>query len=441
MNEKTIFNTILFICGIAFFGYFLFQIGFLSNPLVVFGIGIFILMPFRKEYRIARRILLLIVITFAAWLFKDLGVALLPFAISFLLAYLTDPAVSWLERKKFPRWLAALSIVLFLGGLVSAIAVFVFPSVFLQLDDIISQVSSFVTSSQKFLESKKFYRMFDSFGLPKDTLKDIVQNELAPRLESVFASVLQALLSLLTSLSLLASQVINVILIPILSFYFVKDLPKLKKLVKEILTRKDQKVFKDLQRVNSILRTYIGWQITAALFIGTISSILFALLNVPYPIVLGIICGLLNPVPIFGTIASTIIGIITVLLVQPESSTAGIISVVSVINGLHFINAYMVEPRVLGEKIGLHPIILLASLFIFSHFFGFWGLLIAVPATAVLVMFFRDWKEKGTLPLRMNTSSKTIEYAREFLQKVKKDNDIVTDRPDSPGVNEGLRDM
>jgi len=423
MNEKTIFNSLLFITGLVCFGYFLIQSGFAANPLMIFGIAIFVLMPLRKEHPIARRTLLLTCITFAIWLFRDLGVALLPFGVAFLLAYLTDSSVSWLERKKFPRWLAALIIVASLGGLVTSIAIFVFPSVFSQLDDIISQVSSFVTSSQKFLESRKFYRMLDDLGLPKDTLRDIVQNEFAPRLESVFTSVLKALLSLLTSLSLLASQVINVILIPILSFYFVKDLPKFKKLLKEILTRKDQKVFSDLQRINSIVRTYIGWQTIVALFIGGISSLFFALFGVPYPIVLGIICGLLNPIPIFGSIASTIIAVITVLLVQPENSTLGVVTVIAVINGLHFINAYMVEPRVLGEKIGLHPIILLASLFIFSHFFGFWGLLVAVPVTAVLVMFFRDWKEQGTLPLHLNSTSKTMEYAREFLQKVQKDNE------------------
>ncbi len=417
------FLPIVFIVATLCFGYFLWLTDLASSPLALFGITIFLLTPLRKEHPIVRRILLLVVISFVLWLFQDLGVALLPFAISFLLAYLTDPSVSWLERKKVPRWLAALTIVLCMGGIVTMIAIFVFPAVFSQLDDIISQVSSFVTNSQRFLESRKFYRMLDGLGLPKDTLKDIVQNEFAPRIESVFTSILQALASLLTSLSLLASQVINVILIPILSFYFVKDLPKLKTLLREILTKKDKKVFHDVERVNAIVRTYIGWQIVAAFFIGTVSSILFAIFGVPYPIVLGIICGLLNPIPIFGTIASMIIAIVTILLINPDNATGSVIVVTCVINGLHFVNAYGIEPRVLGEKIGLHPIILLASLFIFSHFFGFWGLLIAVPVTAVLVMFFRDWKEQGTLPLHINTSSKTMEYAREFLQKVKKDDE------------------
>jgi predicted PurR-regulated permease PerM len=58
---------------------------------------------------------------------------------------------------------------------------------------------------------------------------------------------------------------------------------------------------------------------------------------------------------------------------------------------MHFINAYLLEPNIAGKMIGLHPALLIASLFVFSGLFGFLGLLIAVPLTATLVMFFNDW--------------------------------------------------
>lgn len=86
MNEKTIFNSLLFITGLVCFGYFLIQSGFAANPLMIFGIAIFVLMPLRKEHPIARRTLLLTCITFAIWLFRDLGVALLPFGVAFFVS-------------------------------------------------------------------------------------------------------------------------------------------------------------------------------------------------------------------------------------------------------------------------------------------------------------------------------------------------------------------
>jgi predicted PurR-regulated permease PerM len=103
--------------------------------------------------------------------------------------------------------------------------------------------------------------------------------------------------------------------------------------------------------------------------------------------------GLLNPIPFFGSIASMIIGIIVAIFVDPENALNHVIAITLIVNGLHFLNAYVIEPRVLGSRVGLHPVLLLASIFIFGHFFGFIGLLIAVPTTAILMMFFREWEQ------------------------------------------------
>jgi predicted PurR-regulated permease PerM len=171
-------------------------------------------------------------------------------------------------------------------------------------------------------------------------------------------------------------------------------MPVLKDTLREALQNRNRKILYNLERINFILRKYIGWQILAAIMIGATSSALFMLFGVPYPVVLGILCGLLNPIPIFGSLSSMLIAIVTVLVANPTDVWANITAIILIINGLHFINAYLIEPRILGSHIGLHPIVLLASLFIFGHFFGFLGLLTAVPATAVLMMFYRDWITK-----------------------------------------------
>lgn len=379
------------IAGISAFGV---TTGLFSSPLILIGITLFLLFPYRRRSYLIRRLIILAILLFTLWLLGDMGFALLPFVLSFFIAYLLDPLVSRLQRGKFPRWLAALLIILLLAGLTAAVSVLIFPTVFSQLDQAIKQASSLVNSATSFLESRKFYRMLSDFGLPQDKMKEIMQTEFMPKLEALFATVLQALLSLLTGLSGLASQLINVILLPILTFYFVKDMPVLKDTLREALQNRNRKILYNLERINFILRKYIGWQILAAIMIGATSSALFMLFGVPYPVVLGILCGLLNPIPIFGSLSSMLIAIVTVLVANPTDVWANITAIILIINGLHFINAYLIEPRILGSHIGLHPIVLLASLFIFGHFFGFLGLLTAVPATAVLMMFYRDWITK-----------------------------------------------
>ncbi|MFN8359602.1 MAG: AI-2E family transporter [Candidatus Kapaibacterium sp.] len=371
------------------------------NPMILGGISVFLLFPFRTQSYIVRRMLLLSMILISMWMLQDLGITLLPFGISLLIAFLIDPVVSWLERKKIKRWIAALLLIIFMVGAVGTVSILAFPLAFLQLDDVIKQISSMVTSATSYLESRKFYRLLESFGLPQSTMKEIVQNEFMPKLESVFKVVLGALLSVLTSLSGIASQLLNVILTPILTFYFVKDFPKFKSFLQRTIERKNKKVYTNLLRMSDILRVYIGWQMIAAFMVGTLASVMFSLFGVPYPVVLGVLCGFLNPIPLFGSIASMIIGIITVLLVNPTGAGGNILTIVLVVNGLHFFNAYVIEPRILGNRVGLHPIILLGSLFVFGHFFGFLGLLVAVPSTAILMMFLRDWQKKqeefGTL--------------------------------------------
>ncbi len=375
-------------------GVFLYLTGMAFNPLIISGAAFFLLYPFRHESTLIRRMLALTIILFSMWILQDLGITLLPFAVAMLIAYLLDPVVSWLERKKIPRWIAALFIILCMGGGISLISIFIFPIAFLQLDDVIRQISTMISSATSFIESRKFYRMLESVGLSQNTMKGIVQNELMPKIESIYKVMLGALLSVFTSLSGIASQLLNVILIPILSFYFVKDFPKMREFIRRMVERNNKQTFSNLIRMSDILKAYIGWQIIAAIMVGTVTSILFSLFGVPYPVVLGVLCGFFNPIPLFGGIASMVIGIITVLLVNPSGAGGNIITIILVINGLHFFNAYFVEPRILGKRVGLHPIILLASLFVFGHFFGFFGLLIAVPTTAILMMFLRDWEEK-----------------------------------------------
>ncbi len=372
---------------------FLYLTDLIKSPVLFFLIGVFLLYPFRKESYIISRFLSLISLLFALWLLIDLNIVLLPFIIAFTIAFLSDPIIKKMESFKIKRWLGSIIILGFLGGAIAGFSVFVFPLAFTQLNQIIQQVSQFVNSITDFLESKQFYTFLSSLGIPKASVKELVQTQLMPKAEILFKSILEGLFVLLSNVSAIANQILNLVLIPIISFYIIKDYPVLKELIQEILSSNHSKSYENILRISAILRLYVGWQMLAALWIGTVASILLSILGIPYAIVLGVLCGLLNPIPFFGTIASMIIGSIVALLADPPNASSHIIGLVLVINGLHFINAYIIEPRVLGTRVGLHPVLLLGSLFVFGHFLGFVGFLIAVPTTAILMIFFRDWKE------------------------------------------------
>ncbi len=374
---------------------FLVQTQLIWSPLILFAICIFLLYPYRKESRLARRIIFLTILLFVGWLIIDLGIALMPFFISFMLAYLLDPVVAFLAKRKIPRWASSLFFILTFIGLVTLVAVFVVPSIFLQIDKAISELSSLVTSVHSYLNSDEFYHTLQSLGINKETIQPTIEGELMPRLENVMKTVLVSLGSLFENLSGIASQIINAILIPVLAFYFLKDFNKLKQFLKSVLMQKNKKFLFDLRRINKILRVYITWQITAAIIVATFCSTFFSIFHIPYAIVLGVICGFLNPIPYLGVLASIVVVSVAILLVSPDNVLPQIIIAVSVISVMHFINAYFLEPNIAGRQVGLHPLLLIASLFVFGGIFGFIGLLIAVPCTATLMMFFNDWRESS----------------------------------------------
>lgn len=391
-NKISIITSI--IVSIGALAVFLVQSTFIESALMMILIGIFIIFPYRKMNLFASRMLILFALLLFFWMVNILGATLLPFIISFLLAYILDPVISALDRHKFPRWLSSSLVVLAIVGLVTSIAVFVFPSVFEQLDDLVKSVSTYVEQARRYVESDKFYRKLASFGLPKSTMRELIREELLPKIQNIASTIFGSLLSVLNSLSGVLTQLVNAIIIPVLSFYLLKDFGKLKAYLKSLVGAKDQKLLGDLQRINGMLKKYIGWQVLAAVIVAVFSSISYSAFGLPYPIVLGIISGLLNPIPYLSIIISSLIGILTVILVNDGNITTQIIVILATVNGLHFINAYLLEPNIAGKQVGLHPVMLILSLFVFGGLFGFIGLLIAVPLTAILMMFFYDWVSK-----------------------------------------------
>ncbi|MCX6155570.1 MAG: AI-2E family transporter [Candidatus Kapabacteria bacterium] len=395
MDEKINISKVSFVTGIALSSValflFIYETGFIKIPLLLVSISFFLIYPYRKDSKYVRRLILLLAFIFIYWMAVNLGYAMLPFIISFIIAYIFDPLVGFFERKGISRWITTLFLMLLFISAVTAIAIFVFPPIFVQMDDAIRRISRLVGEASSYLESRKFYNYIASFGIPRETAKNIVQNEIVPRIQSGFSVVLSALLSVLNSLSVVASQILNAIIIPVLSFYLLKDFPKIKESISSILIRKDKKLLYDLKRIDKIFRIYSSWQITLAFVIALLTSIVFSIFGLPFPIVLGVICGFLNPIPYVGILASMIICILTNLLVNPDNFISGTITIVVTISSLHFINSYLIEPNVAGKQVGLHPVVLIASLFVFGGLFGFIGLIVAVPCTAVLMMFYQDW--------------------------------------------------
>lgn len=395
MNKKDFKNrtltVIIILIAVGAFIAFLVNTGFASSPLVLFFISLFLLLPYRKTSRPARRMIFVVVAFFVIWVISFMPETIASFIVAFIIAYLFDPLISKISKHNRPRWLMSLiSIVLFFS-VVTIIAVFVFPLIFNQINDVLDKVSSIVTTATEYLEKNKIQQLFASIGIKDKHLQQIIQKEFLPELKNFLQGLFNTLLRLISGISGIAKQLLNAILIPVFSFYFLKDFDKIKKHLKLILGKKDKKMLSDLRRINDIFKIYISWQVFAATMIAIITSIVFTIAGVENGILLGILCGFLNPIPYIGLITSWVLSSLIILIIGPDDMWYQIIVIITTVNIIHFVNAYFIEPNVLGNRIGVHPLILIASLFVFGSLFGFLGLLIAVPTTATLMLFYEDW--------------------------------------------------
>ncbi len=360
-------------------------------PLILWGSAMVFLVPLRQRSELARRLTLWANVLFALWIVTELGALLLPFGVSFFIAYVLDPVVARAERWRLPRWLSALIINALLVGIVVLVAVFVAPLVWTQLQDIVKSISSFVTASQQFLESRQFYRWLGSLGIPSSQVRSLVQDYVIPRLEGISQYLFSLVIAFLEGAAGIAAQLVNVVLVPLLTFYFLVDLPKLKRLIVKVLSLRSPRVLADLRAIDAIVRAYITGQLITATFVGVSAVVAFSIAGIPYGAILGVLCGLLNPIPYVGLLASLLVASVTIILANPPHPLIDIITAAIIVNVLHFLAAYIIDPRVTGTRVGLHPVLLIAALFVFGHFFGFLGLIVAVPITAVLMMYFTRW--------------------------------------------------
>ncbi|GBD07455.1 AI-2 transport protein TqsA [bacterium HR21] len=404
-EERAPFLWLLFLLAATALTAFLVLTGLATAPLVLLLLGIALVYPYRHRAPTARHLLWLFVLAFVLWLVREAGLLLLPFVLAVLAGYLFDPWLEWLQRRGIPRWLSALGIVIALLGLATLLSVLIFPVVFTQLDTLVKQLSNLYSTAASYLESRRFFRSLARYGIPPELAQKLFQQEVLPRLEQAFQALMSSLLTVLAGLSRVLTHVVNLLLLPIVIFYLLKDFPKLRALLVEVLSRQAPKALTIVRQANPIVRTYLGWILFISTLIGILSGTLYVLFDIPYGLMLGLLSGILNPIPYFGILIVMGAGAIAIVLGQSANFLRDFLLFALIINGLHFLNAYVVEPRVLGTRIGVHPVVLILSLLLFGSILGFVGLLIAVPTTAVAALLFEQWRASARVLPALDVSS------------------------------------
>jgi predicted PurR-regulated permease PerM len=359
------------------------------HPIFPLAALVFFLYPFRKEV-VSRRLMQLGIITFIIWLFLNLTGVLYPFIIGGVISYLASPIVSHFARRGVPRWLTSIGIVVIILGLYALVGFLLIPKLVGQFDELFASSESIFKGANSLFDREKLIRTLSGYGIAEKQARELVTNQIEPQIKVALNYMVRSLGDILRNFSQVLEGIFNLILIPFLAFYLLIDFDRVRFFVRSTLLQDKPKYVYLVKRIDTIVSSYLRGILITSSMVGAAALSILSLFNVPYAIVIGLMTGVLNLIPTVGMFINLGLAMIIYIFAPGDFWEHSIITAIMIFC-LHAVNAYIIEPRIIGDRVGVHPVMLIASLFVFSHFLGFVGLLIAVPTTAVILMLLKEW--------------------------------------------------
>ena len=337
--------------------------------------GKFINRFFSNEESIYFAILLL----FSFFFIILFGNALLPVIISIVIAFLLNGLMRTLLNMQISKKLAlTLTLIVFFGFYLSLFTAL--PSLGAQINNLLQNLPSIVSSFQLTLTEMNNY-------FSKEDL-DLIFSNLSNQINNLLSS---ALGQLAGTISLMFNAILYAIMIPLMVFFFLKDKEELLPLAGFILPKKNgfmQSVFSEM---NDQLFNYVTGKFIEMLIIASSSYVLFAILGLPYAVLIAILVGLSVIIPIFGAILVTIpvvlIGLYEWGLTENFYWLLGLYLLIQILDG------NVLVPLLFSNRNNLHPVIIIISVLFFGGIWGFWGLFFAIPLATFIKAIINSWLE------------------------------------------------
>ena len=327
-----------------------------------------------------------------ALLLYILGPILTPFIAAAILAYALNGAVDYLERARLgkfhlPRSLAVVVVMLAFLGAVGALVLIVVPVLRTELPLLQAQIPDALARIDAAL-SPRLAQMGIHVKLDGGGLRRILTQQITTSGDEIWATVLA---SARVGGSALLGWLATAILIPVVLFYLLLDWHRLLLQLENAVPRRWVRQTVDMaHEVNALLAQYLRGQLLVMLVLALYYSAALALAGFEVALPVGILTGLLVFIPYLGYGLGLALALTAAILQFPDWS--GVIAVAVIYGAGQVIEGFFLTPRLVGERIGLNPLAVIFALLAFGQLFGFVGVLLALPASAVLMVAFRHLK-------------------------------------------------
>lgn len=301
---------------------------------------------------------------------------LIPFLFAFALAYALHPFLNYMQKKKIPKGLGVLIIVLILLILIVGL-IYVISTVF------VGQLSSLFNSILSFVRQLSDYKISDiNFSGLESSLNDIFKNILSGVGNYVSNGTIHFVNSSLSIIS-------NVFIGAAAFVYLLIDMDKIRAAIRDFLKKRNKKTFNYVKALDTQMKKYLNGLVTVMIISVFEYGIVYSIIGHPDALLLGFLAGISNFIPYFGGMINNCIAAITAFVISPSLFVKTLI----VFTVLSLVDSYVINANVYGKTNSIHPLLVIFSVFAGSALFGVMGIVISFPLAIFVVTTYKFYKE------------------------------------------------
>jgi predicted PurR-regulated permease PerM len=316
------------------------------------------------------------------WFFSSI---LLPFVAGMALAYFLDPVADWLQRRGLSRMMASVLILVSFVTVFALSLMLLIPIIVTQFTQFAAAMPGYITQLQQIISNPENSFLPSWVSSQIETIKQNFSEVLsqgAGFVGTLFAQIWNSGKAIVDVVSLL-------IVTPVVAFYLLLDWDRMVSKVDSWIPRDQIQTVRDIARdMDGSVAGFIRGQGSLCLILGIYYAVGLSLVGLNFGLLIGFVAGMISFIPYIGSMIGLILAI-GVALVQFWPDYLWIMAVAAVFFSGQFLEGNILQPKLVGESVGLHPVWLMFALFAFGAMFGFVGLLLAVPAAAVVGVLVR----------------------------------------------------
>ncbi|WP_259780063.1 AI-2E family transporter [Aestuariispira ectoiniformans] len=323
----------------------------------------------------------LVIFVFLLYLLRDV---LLPFVAGMAVAYFLDPVCDWLEEHGLSRTAATTLVTVIFFIVFIMVLAWVLPAAFQEIGALAHKLPSYLGALKE--KAAPLFKMMQDFFDGQEL--SVLSDKAAGFTGQIFQTAGQITKRFVSGIGAVLNVISLIVLTPIVTFYMLRDWDRMVAKIDGWLPRPDAETVRKLAReIDATLSGFARGQIMVCLLLGSFYAIGLALTGLEFGLIIGFLTGLISFIPYFGMVIGFAVGM-AVAIAQFDSFIW--IGMVAAVFGIgQILEGYVLTPKLIGGQVGLHPVWIIFALMAGGALFGFLGVLIAVPVTAVIGVLTR----------------------------------------------------